>query len=197
MDRRSFIVNNGGILVAVSAPALTASSLAKASMQQQPFSLINNPTEKFSENDWITIAAVQNHLFPSDNKAPGAVEINALRYLHNFLSNPATDPSEIEFILEGVHLLQNFIQGYHFNDNKANKKTSFTDLSIEQREILLREFEKKSDGKRWLVNILNYVLESLLTDPIYSGNPNGIGWQWLEHRAGEPRPPANKRYWLM
>ena len=191
MDRRAFILKSGSTLAAVSAPALTpmtAAAVVKAVIPSTKTQSAIKP-DGFTEHDWVTIAAVQNHLFPSDPEAPGAVEINALTYLHDYLSNPSTDPPEAEFILSGVHLLQAFAQ--------KNYHKSFIDLSIEQREILLREFEQQTDGKRWLVTILNYVLESLLTDPVYGGNPDGIGWKWLEHRAGEPRPPADKRYWLL
>ncbi len=189
MDRRAFILRSGSTLAAVSTPALTplsASAVVRA-IQTQPGTKAN--LDGFSETDWLTIAAVQIHLFPSEPEAPGALEINALSYLHDFLSNPVTDPSEVEFILSGVQSLQTHA--------RQNQQKAFTDLSIEQREILLREFEKQPDGRRWLVNILNYVLEALLTNPVYGGNPDGIGWEWLEHRAGEPQPPANKRYWLL
>ncbi|MDX2504493.1 MAG: gluconate 2-dehydrogenase subunit 3 family protein [Gammaproteobacteria bacterium] len=189
MDRRAFILRSGSTLAAVSTPALTplsASAVVRA-IQTQPGTKAN--LDGFSETDWLTIAAVQSHLFPSEPEAPGALEINALSYLHDFLSNPVTDPSEVEFILSGVQSLQTHV--------RQNQQKAFTDLSIEQREILLREFEKQPDGRRWLVNILNYVLEALLTNPVYGGNPDGIGWEWLEHRAGEPQPPANKRYWLL
>lgn len=196
MDRRTFILHSSGALVAVSAPSAVNAALSHKLYTQKVHSLLQDDPVGFSEQDWNTIAAVQNHLFPSEHptdeqensvsKAPGALEINALSYLHEYLSNPETDPSEVEFILSGVRLLQNF-----------NNKSTFTELSIERREELLREFEKQPDGKRWLANILNYLLEALLTDPVYGGNPGGIGWIWLEHRAGEPRPPANKRYWLL
>lgn len=189
MDRRAFILRSGSTLAAVSTPALTpltASAVVKAVIPESHIKIL---PDGFTENDWVTIAAVQNHLFPSEPEAPGAVEINALSYLHDFLSNPITDLSEVQFILSGVRLLESIAQ--------QNKQKAFMDLSIEQREILLREFEQQPDGRRWLVNILNYVLEALLTDPVYGGNPDGIGWKWLEHRPGEPRPPANKRYWLL
>lgn len=189
MDRRAFILRSGSTLAAVATPALTpltASAVVKAGIPQSRTEII---PDGFTDKDWLTIAAVQNHLFPSEPDAPGAVEINALSYLHDFLSNPATDPDDVKFLLTGVHLLQSFSQ--------QNKQKDFIDLAIEQRELLLREFEQQSDGRRWLTNILNYVLEALLTDPVYGGNPDGVGWKWLEHRAGEPRPPANKRYWLL
>jgi len=181
MHRRTFILSGGSTLACT---PLSASAIVNAVISDE---VITSPVKLFTKTDWLSIAIVQNHLFPSEPDVPGAVEINALHYLHKYLSNPATDPLDSEFILLGSRLLQ-----------QSNESTlSLTDQSIEQREITLRQFEKTNDGRRWLVTILNYVLEALLTDPVYGGNPDGIGWQWLEHRAGEPRPPMNKRYWLL
>jgi gluconate 2-dehydrogenase gamma chain len=44
--------------------------------------------------------------------------------------------------------------------------------------------------------LLDYIMEALLTDPVYGGNPNSIGWQWLKHQPGFPRPttPLKRRY---
>ena len=186
MDRRTFIIGGGSTLAAVSTPTLTTSAVVSSVIPEKD---LNRPLSGFTENDWTTIAAIQNHLFPSEVDAPGSVEIQALKYLHNFLSNPQTDKMDIEFILSGVHLLQ--------KKTKSQTQHQFTDLSIEQKESVLREFEKDRTGRRWLITILNYILEALLTDPVYGGNPDGIGWKWLEHRAGEPRPPVHKRYWLL
>jgi gluconate 2-dehydrogenase gamma chain len=44
-----------------------------------------------------------------------------------------------------------------------------------------------------LSSLLKYIFEALLTDPIYGGNPNSMGWEWLDHTPGQPRPnPANR-----
>ena len=37
-------------------------------------------------------------------------------------------------------------------------------------------------------------MEALLTDPAYGGNPDGIGWRWLGHTPGYPRPSAATIY---
>lgn len=190
-------MRSGSTLAAATAPVLSPmtatavvnSALAETQTAQQ---ISNSAIKHFTKADWQLIATLQNHLFPSETDAPGAVEINALKYLHDFLRNPATDPIEVEFIHSGTQKLQKFAQ-----QRSSSGQTAFTDQSIEQREITLREFEQQPEQRRWLVTILNYVLEALLTDPVYGGNPDGIGWQWLEHRAGEPRPPMNKRYWLL
>ncbi len=138
-----------------------------------------------SLEQWQTLAAVQAHLFPSEPNSPGAPEINATGYLHFAL----IDPDEREFIKMGVFQLDRLAQ---YMEGKG-----FLALSTAQRELLLRRFEMGKNGKRWLTIILEYILEALLTDPIYGGNPNGIGWKWLDHHPGFPRPPANKRYYLL
>jgi len=45
--------------------------------------------------------------------------------------------------------------------------------------------------------LLTYLLEALLADPVYAGNPNGIGWKWLQHQPGFPRPTKNKKYFKL
>jgi len=32
---------------------------------------------------------------------------------------------------------------------------------------------------------------------VYGGNPDGIGWKWLEHQPGYPTPPADKSWYKL
>jgi gluconate 2-dehydrogenase gamma chain len=59
---------------------------------------------------------------------------------------------------------------------------------VSQRDEVLRAIASSTAGDRWLNVIMSYVLEALLSDPVYGGNPQGIGWQWLQHQPGFPRP---------
>jgi len=201
VNRRHFILQSSSTIAAATVPLFSpfnASALVNTDLsagtkkikeaQLYPEISTDRTIKHFSHNDWLTLTIVQNHFLPSENDAPGAVEINALHYLYDFLSRPATDPVDVKFILWGTQQLQTL--------SKDNNTVRFIDQSIEHREKTLRHFEQQTEGRRWLVTIMNYVLEALLSDPVYGGNPDGIGWQWLEHRAGEPRPPMNKRYWL-
>jgi len=135
---------------------------------------------------WRTLAAVQAHLFPAAADSPGAADINALDYLRAVLAGPALDADEKAFIVNGVGWLEDIA--------REQTGAAFTALDAGQREVVLRRVEKSSAGETWLANILLYIFEALLCDPVYGGNPEGVGWKWLQHQPGFPRPPADKIY---
>lgn len=134
---------------------------------------------------WQVLEAVQQHMFPSERNAPGAREIGALAYLQFVVGDTSLDAEERDFILQGALWLEDMAQQL--------THSSFLALSAEQREQVLRQIERSEAGKNWLSLLLLYLIEALLADPIYGGNPQGIGWQWLNHIPGFPTPPANKR----
>jgi len=137
-----------------------------------------------------TLAAVQDHLFPrgdgvSDIDAPGADDINALAYLQSALEDPSL-AEDRQFIHNGVGWLDDL--------SATTYEKNFLQLDRDGREALLRDIAKSSAGDNWLSTLLLYIFEALLTDPVYGGNPGGIGWAWLEHTPGFPRPPADKTW---
>lgn len=144
---------------------------------------------KTIDEPWQTIAAVQEHLFPSEDKSPGASDINALQYLKNMLTAPDMDEDERQFIINGEKWLNQLSLQIH------SKK--FIDLDTETREQILRKIEQSRAGENWLSTQLTYILEALLSDPVYGGNPNGIGWTWLQHQPGFPTPSTDKMYYKL
>jgi len=42
--------------------------------------------------------------------------------------------------------------------------------------------------------MLTLIFEALLLDPIYGVNTNNIGWNWLNHDPGVPRPNKENMY---
>ncbi|EIC23511.1 gluconate 2-dehydrogenase subunit 3 family protein [Thiorhodovibrio frisius] len=173
LDRRAFLARCAGVTVAgLFAPALAATSDA---------------TMPLSEAERLAlIDAVQLHLFPSEPAAPGAREINALNYLRFVLADARTDADEPAFILNGAGWLEDL--------SRQRTGQSFLNLDSDARESLLRETAASDVGENWLSTLLLYLMEALLTDPAYGGNPNGIGWRWLEHVPGYPRPDAETIY---
>lgn len=148
---------------------------------------VKSHASALTEDPWQTLSVVQDHLFPSEADAPGAKEINAISYLRNMLADPVTDTDEKEFILNGVKWLNELAVERH--------EAVFVDLPQLQQSALLRQISKTTAGRNWVSRLLSYLLEALLSDPVYGGNPGDIGWKWLEHRPGYPRPPMNKRYY--
>lgn len=152
-----------------------------------PLSSLAEAREEVSEtHPWQVLEAVQDQLFPSEPNAPGARELNALGYLKWVVGDPGIDAEDRRFILRGVEWLDDL--------TRQNHKVAFLDLSITQQEAMLKQIAQSEVGENWLATLLLYIFEALLTDPIYGGNPDAIGWRWLGHRPGFPRPNAKNRY---
>ncbi len=139
-----------------------------------------------SSQEKRVLKRVLRHLFPKAEKSPGADEINALDYLQFVLLDPQLDPRDQSFILNGVRWLDDECQ-------KLFSRT-FLEMSFAQKEQVLRAIEKENWGERWISYLLKYIFETLLTDPIYGGNLNEIGWKWLYHVPGYPRPNSSNKY---
>lgn len=196
MDRRSFLTTSGSTILVSTIPyafaaqnaAIEYPEVSKAVIIQS----INTVDPGLSRRQWKTIITVQDHLFPSASKedpAPGAKDINAKAYFYAVLSDADRDNEDRKLVKNGLIELQDICWKKH--------RKIFIDLSPKQRDMCLKIFEKTPLGRPWIMTVLGYIFEALLVDPVYGGNPDGIGWKWLEHQAGLPRPPADKRYFLL
>ncbi|MCP4699458.1 MAG: gluconate 2-dehydrogenase subunit 3 family protein [Gammaproteobacteria bacterium] len=169
MDRRTFLIRGAAAIAAVSAPAASANTF-------------NTAPEHGLSKEWQILAAVQEHLLPPGPDSPGAADVNALTYLQSVLADPQMDAADREFIKDGLARLD--------KTAREMEGKEFAALASGQRETVLRRVETTKDGEHWIAEILNYIFEALLGDPVYGGNPGGIGWKWLGHRPGFPRPPS-------
>lgn len=155
------------------------------------------------EDPWLTLANVQEHLFPGATntdtlsvavegpaiEGPGAKDIAALVFLKNMLDAPDTNAEHRDFILKGTGWL---------NDLSSKQyQQAFIHLNPIQKEQILRKVEGSDAGGRWLSQMMTYLIEALLSDPVYGGNKNQLGWQWLEHIPGFPRPGVDKVYFKL
>ncbi len=180
LDRRTFLLRGGAALATVSALAALPYALRKELTRETSFAL-------FSHLQQQTVSTVQEHLFPKGPDSPGAADINAAAYLEWAITTPGTDPDTRNTIVNGVGRLQ--------DASRERFDVLFVDLDDEQSEQLLRYLADKTRwGRAWLSLMLYYLFEALLSDPVYGGNPNEIGWRWLQHQPGFPRPPADKIY---
>ncbi len=187
-QRRDFLQQMLAVTTMSILPGISISSAKTAEIKPQPVpATIKDP--------WLTISGVQQHLFPAtkglsgSSGSPGAKEINALGYLQTMFKAEAFDTDEKAFLINGVNWLNDIAK-------KLYQKT-FVSLGNTEKETVLRSISKSTAGENWISSLMLYLLEALLTDPVYGGNPNGIGWKWLQHQAGFPQPPADKKYWLL
>lgn len=174
ISRRQFVMRSSGTLMAAGTPL--AGLTGCSPMQSREHSVDSGVSEK----QWQEIAEVQQFLLPSEQHSPGAKDVNAQAYLLWVVTDPDFDEQDRQFIPQGLISLQALSQTLF--------QRPFNQLNDEEKETALREFEKSTEGYAWITTLLNYLLEALLTDPIYGGNPDQIGWKWLDHTPGFPRP---------
>jgi len=135
---------------------------------------------------WLTLDATLNQLLPESATGPSAEDINATAYLHQIMTVQPTEQDEKDFILKGV----GWLNGYA----NSEKNKAFAELTFDEKEQLLQGISQSRAGSNWLNTLLGYIFQAMLAPPSYGGNPRGIGWQWLEHKAGFPLPEKGQRY---
>jgi len=128
-----------------------------------------------------------NIFFPNDGNGPGAEDINAFGYimwvLHDTLNRKIEDNA---YILKGLEWANETAQEIYF--------APFVELSEKQKRALVGKFTELDWGENWSSMMITLILEALVLDPIYGGNTNEAGWEWLKHTPGYPRPTADNRY---
>ena len=167
--------------------AAGATMVAAMPMRSWSAALSNSLNSALKTDPWLTLDSVLAHLLPESPTGPSATEIQATQYLYNIVFQQPTEQAEIEFIYKGVGWLNGF--------SNSQLKKNFISLTFEEKETILRAISKSTAGENWLSNLVGYIFEAMLSPPSYGGNPNGIGWQWLEHQAGFPLPQAGQRYY--
>jgi len=180
LNRRQFVQILAGITA-----SLPSSVIAKSSV----FGRNDLQSYEHLQDPWLTLASVQEHLLPANKNSPGARDITALHFLQNLLNAPDTEQEEHDFILQGVNWLNQL--SIKHNAQKFNL------LDSSSKEKILREIETSRAGSRWLSLMMTYLIEALLSDPVYGGNKNQLGWKWLEHIPGFPTPTVDKVYFKL
>lgn len=177
-DRRTFLLRGGAALATASVLAELPYAVRAELTRETSFVL-------FSMQQRRALGAVQEHLFPRDSDSPGAADINAAAYLETAITAPGIDPDTRNAIVNGIGRLQ--------AASRERFDILFIGLNEGQREQLLRYLADNTRwGRAWISLLLYYICEALLSDPVYGGNPDQIGWRWLQHQPGFPRPPADK-----
>jgi len=180
ISRREFMTRLG--LLGSLALTMPASILAEIRQENTTHSL----PDWASEPSWLTITQAQEILFPAGKDIPGAKDIGASIYLYNAIENPNADGEDKDFIFRGVGWLNDLTKERH--------QKTFLQLTLPQQEKIIEVIVQSRAGRNWVSLLLTYILEALLAAPVYGGNRDGIGWQWLEYQPGFPLPSADKTW---
>ncbi len=123
-----------------------------------------------------TIRILENDLFPQANK----LHIKTAPYMEIVLHHSRIGKADKTFIKNGVKWLNEEAIALHHK--------SYVKLAHKERQEVLNAVAKTEWGESFLYNIMSYMFEAMLGDPIYGGNNKEAGWKWLAFTGGEPRP---------
>lgn len=189
MSRRAFLQKTGAgaaLLALIGIKPVFAGTEAFDRNQVVPDRSTSSP-RNFDVITRAIVETVQLHLFPDDGDGPSAQQLNAYTYLLWAIDEPDNQADgDRPFVIQGASWLEELSQ--------EELGTSFLLLDETAQDNLLQRVAKSRAGENWLSLLLYYLLEALTLDPIYGGNPQGIGWQWLEYQPGFPRPTVGKTY---
>ncbi|MDJ0976865.1 MAG: gluconate 2-dehydrogenase subunit 3 family protein [Planctomycetota bacterium] len=140
------------------------------------------PLRTIPAEDGPRLAAVLDRLMPSGGpKSPGARDVNAIGYFDALFVNDEISDNVQALILWGLDKLKRQAQSAHGTPDLQR-------LDAAKLDALIKGMENDRDGIRWMRATLEFVIECLFGDPVHGGNPNEIGWKWIRHRPGTPRP---------
>ncbi len=180
ISRREFMTRLGMLgTIAISYPAMALAERRESNLQNSLPAWLEDPV-------WKTIAQVQETLFPAAEDIPGAGDIGAVIYLHKAIENPHADGEDKDFIFRGTGWLDELAQQRYTKN--------YIQLTETEQEKIIEETVQTRPGRNWVSILLTYILEALLCEPVYGGNPDGIGWSWLEHQPGFPTPGIDKTW---
>lgn len=129
---------------------------------------------------------LQNFLFPNDGNGPSAANVNAHQYFVWMLSDENSPKSEFDFWWNGLQKVQD-----EAKELLSKDVLKFTDKELDD---FVQQKIKSGWSRKWFSRMLTIIFEAVMLDPIYDVNPNQIGWKWLDHTPGMPRPSEALKY---
>lgn len=166
--------------------ALLAGALSQLSFLQACKANLENGNELLTGEQVTILQSILLQLFPDDGNGPSVLDLHTFEYIMWILQDPGADQDTNSFIIEGIDWANETAQEIYL--------TNYVELDDNQKTVLLEKFTQLEYGKDWCSVLVTLIFESLLLDPIYGGNPDGIGWKWLNHNQGFPQPTEALRY---
>jgi gluconate 2-dehydrogenase gamma chain len=138
-----------------------------------------------SAQAWAVIEAVSARILPSDD-GPGAREANVIAFIDAQLATPVLAPAAATLVLVAEVLDRVAL---------AQDRTPFAKLGPDRQDALLGALgEGKLPIRRFpqrevFAALHSLTLEGFLSDPVYGGNRDMVGWRWVDFAEPGLRPP--------
>lgn len=140
----------------------------------------------FSDLEMKNLSEIVNRLFPDDGNGPNSNEINVIPHIIWTLQHTEYGFNSFDMLKSAFQKLSDF--------TSDSFSKSFFELEEPEQIKTLERISEIRWGERFMSNLLTYIFEALSIDPLYSVNANKVGWDWLGHQAGYPRPQESQLY---
>lgn len=179
-SRRSFVKS-----IILTGIAIQLPWIQSCSNKQENISIPNN-IHPLGLKEYLNLHYMLDILFPEDGNGPGALTVKADHYIIWVLNDKEEEVSSRDFFLKNLKKInQESLKKYDLD---------FKDLDRAEQETFIAFLTEEKWSQNWLSRTITYIFEALLLDPQYKVNPNNIGWKWLEHNPGFPRPTSKQLY---
>jgi hypothetical protein len=140
----------------------------------------------FTHEEMKNIYAFQNFLLPAEGDGPSAGEMNAHQYFIWSLSDKHFSASDKDyFVGKSIEV---------FELCKEQMSKPFHQLVEMEMENFILKNISESWFESYIARMITVIFEATLLDPIYGGNIDEKGWEWLAHTPGSPRPNETTKY---
>jgi gluconate 2-dehydrogenase gamma chain len=132
------------------------------------------------------LKAMLMKFFPNDGNGPSAEDLRSYEYVMWTLRDNGANPDDNRYIIDGILWINETSQELY--------QKNFLDLDPTEQDKAVEELMRKDYGNDWSSILITFIFESLVMDPIYGCNPDGVGWKWLNHTPGYPQASEPLRY---
>ena len=201
-----------GLAVIAAAAGLPRAAYAISRAIEPPELQPIGPLQFFTEAEYGFVAAAASRFVPADDTGPGALEADAPRYIDRKLAAPGGGaaawymdaPFEAGVPTQGWQLDLTPAALYRttipqMNDAAMKRYGSdFKDLAAADQDAFLTAMQKKEldagdvHASLFFDTLLNDTIEGLMSDPLYGGNKDFIGWKMI----GFPGVRYDWRPWM-